>query len=135
MALAQNKLFLQNPQAQMHVGTDLAMDANLMLIGASGRFSGNGPSGLDPGYAGAAYLYGVDAWGDEIYIDQLAPAELQPGDAFGAAVAMTSETLVVGAPGSDVSALMRVRSTCLPCKRMAAGATIRGEHGHVGARA
>ena len=68
-------------------GASVALDGGLLLVGAPG---------VDP--AGAAYVFRLQG-GQWVQEQKLIGSEAQPGDAFGASVALDGEVLVVGAPG------------------------------------
>ena len=68
-------------------GRAIAAGGSLMFVGAPSRDDG-----------GAVYVFSrtADGWNQ---VDRLAPEGLEPGDAFGQAVAYIDQNLIVGAPG------------------------------------
>lgn len=74
-------------------GHAIAMDEDYLVVGAPG----DDERGVD---AGAAYVFARQGltW---VLQAKLAPAALQPGDAFGTAVDVKQGHIVVGAPGDD----------------------------------
>lgn len=76
-------------------GTAVAMSEDLLVVGAP--FTENG---------GAVYVYGLPGFlPPEEFPDPLLPQEASPADAFGFAVAVAGETVVVGAPQDSREAL------------------------------
>lgn len=75
-------------------GADIAMTNAVILIGAPGR------DGLDP-TTGAAYIFGRNSSGTWVQRQRLIAVESEPGDDFGAAVAIDKGMILVGAPHVD----------------------------------
>ena len=75
-------------------GDGVALDGDTALVGTPGD---EDPNGSD---AGAAYVYENDGgtWRERA---KLAPCDGDDGDHFGAAVALSGDTAVVGAPGDE----------------------------------
>ena len=75
----------------MSFGTSVAISGTTLVVG-------------DPGdqQRGAAFVY---EWRQDVWtlVTRLTAADALPGDAFGAAVAIDDTTIVVGAPGDDVT--------------------------------
>ncbi len=84
-------------------GESVSMDDSRIVVGASLEDSGvaANPSDNSAANAGAAYVFVRDTgtWSEEGYLKAASPAA---GDEFGFAVAIDGETVVVGAPLSDL---------------------------------
>ncbi len=82
-----------DPSIGAQFGSSVAFFGDLALVGAPEKAGG-----------GAAYLFQRTAgvWGQK---QKLLGSDLQMGDRFGAAVALSSELLLVGAPGQDQQGL------------------------------
>ena len=95
-----------NPFLGDHFGRAVAIDGDTVAVGAPGEDSGSsgvGGNQLDntASNAGAVYVFvGKEGrpWEQQAYIKS--PAA-EPGDAFGNSVALSDNTLVVGAPGES----------------------------------
>jgi hypothetical protein len=91
----------ENAGASDAFGSNIAVDGDLLVIGAPGEASGDPGRGDDndaPG-SGAAYVFQNDgAWTQIAYLKTPVPAV---NDAFGASVALAAGVLAVGAPGQD----------------------------------
>lgn len=92
------KLTASDPESGSDFGISVAIQDELIIVGAWWKDGGPGLS-----QAGAAYVFGrnqngPDAWGQ---IMKLQSPEEQAGDRFGISVASGSNTLVVGATGED----------------------------------
>ena len=92
-----------NPDNGDQFGASLALSGDTLVVGAPGEASGNGNQ-TDNGaaFSGAAYVFfrlnGV--WSQQAYIK---PSNPDNGDQFGASLALSGDTLVVGAPGEASS--------------------------------
>jgi len=75
-------------------GTALALDQGTLVVGAPKADQG----GLD---TGAVEVFHQDATGEWIHAQTLAPPDPQTGLLFGIAVAVSGDTLLVGAPGDS----------------------------------
>ena len=73
-------------------GQSIAMDGDVLVVGAWG----------DDGEQGAAYIYHRNGASWQL-AERLDPAESGSGDFFGCSVAVSGNTVVVGAPGADVN--------------------------------
>lgn len=78
------------PIAYVKFGTGVALEDDLMLIGAGSMFM---PS--------ACYVYGLQA-GQWVMVQEMPAIDTQSGSQFGAAVALQGQTAYVGAPRSSV---------------------------------
>lgn len=101
-----------NTDAGDRFGAAIALDGERLVVGApaeAGADGGvNGNEGSDTAAeAGAVYVFGRDADGTWVQEAYLKAAEPDAFDAFGTAVAIDGDTIVVGAPGeaSDASAV------------------------------
>jgi hypothetical protein len=90
-------------------GAALALEGDSLVVGAPG--DGCGTGGIDPpcfigglGSSGAAYVFTRTGttWTQQVYLKAALP---RVSDGFGAAVALSGDTLVVGAPGNDSGAV------------------------------
>src|SRR5581483_1424621 len=95
----------KNTDALDFFGSSVAMSGPFLAVGAPGEDSagtGDTADRLDNSAsgAGAAYVYlrAGSAWTTTAYVK---PSNADPDDQFGAAVAISGVTLVVGAPGED----------------------------------
>ena len=90
------EITLPEGNAQDRFGACVAMSGDVLAVGAPFHDPGG------RGGQGAVFLYvrKTDADGAWTLIQRLTDAEGKPGDAFGAAVAMSGELLAVGAPHS-----------------------------------
>ena len=91
-----------------YFGISVAIDADTLVVGAYGEWSSATGVGGDQGdngafLSGAAYVFTRDAgsWSQEAY---LKASNTEQGDQFGSAVALSGDTLVVGAPEEDSEA-------------------------------
>ena len=94
-----------NANKQDKFGTAVAVSGTTLVVGAPGESSsGTGTSGdpLDNSAAGsgAAYVFVLQngTWVQQAY---LKASNTEAGDAFGSAVAISGDTIVIGAPGED----------------------------------
>ena len=80
-------------------GDALAMAGDTVVVGAPGE-DGSDNSAQN---AGAAYVfvYNAGVWSEQAY---LKPGNAEAGDAFGSAVAIAGDTIIVGAPYEDSNA-------------------------------
>ena len=74
-------------------GTSVAVDGNTAVVGAS-EFDNRG----------AVFVYTADAAGNWTFSAQLQGADTRLNDGFGAAVALSGDSLIVGAPNKGISA-------------------------------
>jgi hypothetical protein len=94
------KLVAADAQAEDNFGKAVSISGNLIIVGAWHEDGGPG----DPmTSAGAAYIFdrnqgGNGAWGQ---VAKLSAGDAQPGDYFGDAVAISNDTVVIGAYGED----------------------------------
>jgi hypothetical protein len=94
------KLTASDAQAVDWFGFSVAISGDTIVVGAQREDGGPG----DPiGDAGAAYVFdrdqgGADNWGE---IKKLVSASAQPNDNFGFSVAISGDTIVVGARNED----------------------------------
>jgi len=102
-------LVAQNAGEQHHFGARVAMDGQLVAVGAPGETgSGKGPS-ADPARGGAygtgaVYLFRPDQRGQWFQAEYVKATNAAPNDSFGVAVSLTSDTLAVGAHGESSGA-------------------------------
>ena len=80
-------------------GASVALSGDTLVAGAPGEDSGG--SGAGAAYIFARNVDGADAWGQ---VTRLVASDPVANDAFGASVAMDSDTLVVGARGKASNA-------------------------------
>jgi hypothetical protein len=106
--LQQAYLKASNTEADDEFGYSVAVSGDTLVIGARGEDSvANSINGdqenNDAFWAGAAYVYmwGGDDWTFQTY---LKASNSDPGDHFGYAVAISGDTIVVGAPYEDSNA-------------------------------
>ena len=97
-----------NSETQDRFGHSMALDGDLLVVGAS---EDSGASGADGDQAdnsapsaGAAYLFERDAQGAWSQIAYLKASNTDAGDEFGSAVAIAGTALVVGASLEDSNA-------------------------------
>lgn len=85
------KLQASDPSAYARFGYDVAVEGDVMVVGADGDNS-----------VGAAYVFRYDGnnWVQETKLVSNNP---HPGDRFGAAVAIDNNTIAIGCPNSDDS--------------------------------
>jgi len=81
-----------DPQTNAYFGWALAGDEEFLVVGALGQ-------GRTQPEAGAAYLYTSTGQ----FLRKLEVPSLKKGDHFGEAVALLSESIIVGAPGDDAA--------------------------------
>ena len=86
----QGVLQAPDPRTNAYFGWALAGDAEFLVVGALGR-------GVAHPEAGVVYLYTSAGQ----FIQKLEAPEPKNGDHFGEAVALLSESVIVGAPGDD----------------------------------
>ena len=90
-------------------GSAVAVRGDLVAVGAPGEASSttgiNSVPNASAAYAGAVYVYARSGstWAYEAYLKPLQVGTTQAGDRFGATVALSGQTLVVGAPYEDSS--------------------------------
>jgi len=82
-------------------GTRVAIDGDTAVVGAPGQ----PPTEQDAGTPGVVYVYASNPDGTWSEIDVLAPPDGSPGDQFGTELAVSSNTIVVGAPGADATGI------------------------------
>lgn len=93
-----------NPDLGDSFGASIDVDGDTMVVGAPGEDSGNGnPDDDGASGAGAAYVFRRtgDVWVQEAYLKSSA---IDADDEFGAAVAISGDLIVVGAPREDSTA-------------------------------
>ena len=84
------------PQALSHLGPSLALDGDLLVVGAPDQ-------DVDAiQNAGAAYVFDLRSGA---FLSILTKPGTQAGDDFGASVALSGSRVVVGAPGDDTGAI------------------------------
>jgi hypothetical protein len=100
-----------NPGQDDGFGGDVALSGGTVVVGASGeRSNATGVNGNQSDnsamYAGAAYVFvrSGTTWSQQAYLKASNTVQSGEGDSFGAAVAVSGETVVVGAPNEDSSA-------------------------------
>ena len=94
------KLMTDDAQASDRLGISIAISADLIVVGAYNEDGGPGDPASD---AGAAYIFardqgGADNWGE---VKKLTASDAQAFDWFGRAVAISGDTVVVGARRED----------------------------------
>ncbi|MBW2455961.1 MAG: cadherin-like beta sandwich domain-containing protein [Deltaproteobacteria bacterium] len=97
-----------NPDGNDNFGRGVAMGPNTLVVGAPGESSSatgvDGTEGDDSATdSGAAYVFVQDGctWSQQAY---LKASNTGPNDSFGSALAMSGDTIVVGAPTEDSDA-------------------------------
>jgi FG-GAP repeat len=90
------KLTAADPADYDSFGLSLALDGDYALVGVPG-YDGSGDN------QGAAYLFlrsqgGADAWGQ---VKKIVPDDPADGDLFGISVAISGDTVIIGAGGAD----------------------------------
>jgi len=91
------RLLASDGAADDDFGNAAALDGDTAVIGAG---TDNGPAGADQGSA-YVFVRSAGVWTQQ---DQLRASDAQAGDNFGVSVAVSSDTVVVGAPFEDSSA-------------------------------
>ena len=101
-----------NTDAGDRFGAAVALDGERLVVGAPAEAGADGGVGGNEGSdtaaeAGAVYVFGREADGSWVQEAYLKAAEPDAFDAFGRAVAIDGDTIVVGAPGeaSDATAV------------------------------
>jgi hypothetical protein len=90
------KLTASDAQEDDWFGYSVAVDDEIILVGANKEDGGEGDTQID---AGAAYIFtGFGEW-QEVAVRQ--SSEIQPDDYFGFALSLSGDTMVVGAPYED----------------------------------
>jgi hypothetical protein len=89
-------------------GTSLAMDSLFAFVGAPGAYFLQAPSPVK----GAVYVYRFNGthW---VFFQKLTDPTGEALDKFGTTVALSGQTLVVGAPGDDVNGKIDQGSACI----------------------
>ncbi|MGI9240081.1 MAG: hypothetical protein ACR2RV_04740, partial [Verrucomicrobiales bacterium] len=92
-------IFPDIPRLQGKFGSDVALDGNLLAVGASGD---RGPIGGNAS-SGVIYLYsrnlnGPDSWG---FVKVIRPSDGASSDTFATSIDLEGDTLVSGAPRDD----------------------------------
>lgn len=83
-------------------GASVALDGDVLAVGAPGEASGDGNPNDDSAQgAGAVYVFERDEEGDWAEVAYLKAGDPDPNDAFGLSVALAGNLLVVGAPGES----------------------------------
>ena len=102
-----------NTDAEDHFGHSVSVSGDTVVVGAPHEDSNatgvdGDPSNNDSDAAGAAYVFvrNGDTWIQQAYLkaSNTEPSGGSPGDEFGCAVALSGETVVVGAFGEDSAA-------------------------------
>lgn len=100
-----------NTDAHDRFGTDVAISGDTVVVGAFQEDSRY--SGVNVGAAGEADDSAADAWAAYVFVRSgtgwiqqayLKPSNTDAGDTFGHSVAISTDTLVVGAPGESSGA-------------------------------
>ncbi|MDH3429531.1 MAG: cadherin-like beta sandwich domain-containing protein [Gammaproteobacteria bacterium] len=101
----QNYLKGSNTDSQDQFGHSIALDGDLLVVGAfedsNAVGAGGDPSDNSAPNAGAAYLFERDAMGAWSQIAYLKASNTDAGDEFGSAIAIDGNSLLVGAPLED----------------------------------
>lgn len=97
------------PAAYDHFGAAVALDGDLLAVGAPGQNSAaSGIDGIEADQsmldAGAVYLFERDTAGDWEQVAFVKASHPSADDTFGASVALHGNLLVVGAPGQNSAA-------------------------------
>lgn len=91
-----------NTRAAAQFGASVAIEGDTVVVGSQGESSGmpTMPSDTSTPASGAAYVFTRDlsGWSETAYIKAASPNE---GDFFGSAVAVSGDTVVVGANSDD----------------------------------
>lgn len=97
-AIQQARLTASNPRQMDEFGWSVAIDQDIAVIGARNADPDRGQGRIEN--AGAAYVFRYDgvSW---VLEAQLTAADARPGDSFGVAVAISGNTIAVGASGQD----------------------------------
>ena len=96
-------------QAADAFGTSVAVSGDTVAIGANHESSStlgiNTTPNENGGASGAVYVFtrSSGVWSQQAYVKPAAVGTTQVGDAFGTAVALSGDTMVVGATGEDSS--------------------------------
>lgn len=96
------QLFDFSPQPSRNVGTSVAIDGATAVIGAPGA----GQPATNAGSV-SVFVRSETTWSLQTTLTSPDPAA---GDAFGASVGISGDTIIVGAPGDDEQALQNVGS-------------------------
>jgi hypothetical protein len=109
-------------------GDSVAIDGDTVIVGAPQEDSdGSGEANNDAGAAGAAYIFARSGitWTQQAY---LKADNAAAGDMFGDTVAVSGDTVVVGAPGQStdgppmkIGSIVRVQRMSLPALPKAVG--------------
>ena len=91
---SEGKLVASMPSSSDDFARDVAVDGNLIAVGAPGSDAFGIDSGAVHVFRRIAGVWTQEAW--------LRPFDLNPYDGFGEAVAVSGDTLAVGCPGHDV---------------------------------
>jgi hypothetical protein len=86
------KLTMNPPISRSRFGNSVALDGNIMVVGASNASSSDIPR------RGLAYVYQRDSKGQWQQIKEVRASDGKPNDHFGASVAISGSTIVIGAP-------------------------------------
>jgi glutamate synthase domain-containing protein 3 len=91
------KLTAEGGQSEDQLGVWVAMDGDVVVVGAPGADTGGVVD------SGAVYVYVKPAsgWLDMVQVAMLTASDKRVGDGFGSAVAIDGDTIVVGAPMAD----------------------------------
>ena len=91
------ELQASNRQSSGYFGESVAVDGGLIAVGAALQDSG----GTD---SGAAFLFETTAPNVWAQLTELKPQNIQTGDHLGQAIAVSADTVVIGAPNDDTVA-------------------------------
>lgn len=104
-----------NPGSLDLFGARVALDGDALVVGAPGEASADGDDPSDNGArdSGAAYVYrrGADGWEFEAYLKAFNPDAL---DKFGTSVAISGDTIAVGATGESSASADTPESNDVP---------------------
>lgn len=92
--LNRQKLFASDGAENDYFGSDVAIDGNILVVGAKGR---SGPLGQP--YVGGAYIFSYES-GRWVESELVIPSDGEPDGNFGQAVSVSGNRIVVGAPGA-----------------------------------
>jgi FG-GAP repeat/Cadherin-like beta sandwich domain len=99
-----------NPRPDAYFGSAVAIDDGLVAVGSPGESSGNSgvdanPNDTSAPNSGAVYVFAnTDANGSWEQAEYVKASNAEPGDAFGAAVALGQGVLAVASSGEDGNA-------------------------------
>jgi FG-GAP repeat len=97
---------LPHDSADSFFGASVAVDNDLMVVGAPLETSGNVQ------HSGFAYVYQRSASGEWQFVKQLAPPMITEDDHFGSSVAISGDTVVVGSPNAISGEICDLQQHC-----------------------